>query len=277
MHPYRIIRSIVLWSGAANFSGRGKASSRGSRFVTLSVFHYLALLLAIGSWVGCASVREHGCDEILSVGSSTSEQSHVHYKKGLRLFDHGKLPAAAEAFERAIQLDYENGSAHNNLGLVYYQNRKWPQAAAEFEAATQLLPEDATPWNNLGMTMEATGKGYEAMEYYQHAYELAPRKPLYLGNLVRTRVRLGENDESVVEQLKELLFIESRPEWIEWINDQLSLKMNPLLDRGPPPPNLGSKSKSKSKVSAGVDRGNSSVVPIPQLPGELIIAEPIIP
>ena len=211
------------------------------------------LVAMVVSTVGCTALRDSGCDEILSIGSDGVEQSRSQHLKGVRLFDHGKFQAAAEAFERAISLEYENGSAHNNLGLVYYQQRKLSDAAREFETAAQFLPDDATPWNNLGMTLEAAGRGLESVEYYQHAYELAPEKPLYLGNLVRTRIRLGENDESVIEQLKELLFIETRPDWVKWINDQLVLVMNPELDRGPAPPNLNSKLKSKVDSKKGTD------------------------
>ncbi|MEM9644874.1 MAG: hypothetical protein AAF989_07760, partial [Planctomycetota bacterium] len=63
--------------------------------------------------------------------------------------------------------------------------------------------------------------------------ELAPLNPVYLGNLIRTRIRLGETDESVVAQLQELRFIEQREDWILWIDRQLALELNPTLDRGP--------------------------------------------
>lgn len=196
---------------------------------------------------GCAKLRDSGCDEILSIstGGGASEQSRAQYFKGIRLYDHAKYPAATEAFERAISLDFENGSAHNNLGLTHFQQRKLSLAAAEFEIAAQLLPEDARPCNNLGMTLEAAGRGLEAIDFYQQAYEIEPQNPKYLGNLVRTRIRLGEKDESVIEQLKELLFIETRADWIAWINDQLAIDINPLLDRGPTPPNLNSQKKSE--------------------------------
>ncbi len=196
-------------------------------------------------------MRNAGCDEILSVGRDGLEQSQDHQTKGVKLFDKGKLQAAADEFQRAISFQHENGSAHNNLGLVYFQQRKMSEAAKEFEIAAQFLPEDPTPWNNLGMTLEAAGRGLESIEYYQHAYELSPEKSLYLGNLVRTRIRLGENDESVIAQLKELLFIETRPEWVSWITDQLALELNPMLDRGPVQPNLDSKNRTNTSARKG--------------------------
>lgn len=225
--------------------------------------------------VGCATVREYGCDEILSVTTEESERSESHYRKGVRLVDKGKLPAAAEAFEKAIQSNFENGSAHNNLGLVHYQMRRLPEAVTEFTLATQYLPDDPIPWNNLGMAMEAIGNGSQAIEYYARAHELAPRKALYLGNLVRTRIRMGESDDSVVDELKELLTIESRTDWIEWINDQLTLRFNPMFDRGPPPPNFNALKRPASSNNAKPSMGYPSVVPLAPQQGELILAEPL--
>jgi len=209
----------------------------------------LSMMVISMSITGCSALRESGCDEILAIGGDGAVKSRVYQHKGVRHFEHGKLPAAAAAFEQAISLDGSNGSAHNNLGLVHYQQRKLSDAAGEFEIAARLMPENPTPLNNLGMTLEAAGKGFEALDFYHQAYDLSPREPLYLGNFVRTRIRLGENDESVIAQLQELLFIESRPDWIAWINDQLTLELNPYLDRGPAPASLNSKDKSKSDSS----------------------------
>ena len=238
---------------------------------SIASMHALAILTVANALLslGCTSLRKAGCDEILSASSDGIEQSQSHLIKGVKLFDHGKIQAASDEFQRAISFEQENGSAHNNLGLIYLQQRKLSDAAKEFELATQFLTSDPTPWNNLGMTLEAAGRGLESIEYYQHAYELAPEKPQYLGNLVRTRIRQGENDETVIAQLKELLFIETRPDWIAWIHDQLAIEMNPMLDRGPAPPNL----KSKDKTTAPMRKLQQRV---PQILDEEILPAPII-
>jgi tetratricopeptide (TPR) repeat protein len=204
-----------------------------------------AVVLGLLLCPGCASLKKSECDEIVSANTE-SFGSRSYEQKGIRLADKARWAPAAEAFEQAIALDRNNGSAHNNLGLAYYHQRKLALAAAEFELASGLLPEDPAPLNNLGMTLEAAGRGVDSLEYYAQAHELAPDKPLYLGNLVRNRIRLGDRDESIVDQLKHLLFIETRPEWVEWIEDQLVLENNPMLDRGPPPPNLNSTRLSNS-------------------------------
>jgi TPR repeat len=207
---------------------------------SIQIGNTIAILLVWFSWTGCATFKKPECDEIIPATSESSGPSRSYEEKGIRLVDKAKWASASEAFEQAIALDRNNGSAHNNLGLAYYYQRKLALAAAEFELASGLLPEDPAPLNNLGMTLEAAGRGLESVEYYAQAHDLAPDKPLYLGNLVRNRIRLGDRDESVVEQLRELLFIETRPEWIEWVEDQLAIEQNPHLDRGPLPPNLNS-------------------------------------
>jgi tetratricopeptide (TPR) repeat protein len=244
---------------------------------------FIAASLFLLATQGCSSLAPPSCDDLIGLAKGGSRASRVHQHKGVKLVDHGKLPAAAKAFEKAIALNRNNGTAHNNLGLVYFQQRRFADAAAEFDIAAQLLPEDPTPWNNLGMTLEATGRGLESLEFYSQAYELAPTNPLYLGNFVRTRIRLGENDDTVIDQLKELQFIETRPDWLDWIADQLTLQLNPMLDRGPPPPSLNANKKkadaNKKPDMPDVDYGpsessNHMVLPGPEEIGESILMEP---
>jgi tetratricopeptide (TPR) repeat protein len=266
MHPYRNKQSICIMRE-----------------------YVLAACLILLAPLGCSSLSPPSYDDMISLSKGGARASRVHQHKGVKLVDHGKLPAAAKAFERAITLNRNNGSAHNNLGLVYFQQRRFADAAAEFDIASQLLPEDPTPWNNLGMTMEATGRGLESLEFYSRAYELAPTNPVYLGNFVRTRIRLGEGDDTVIDQLKDLQFIETRPDWKDWIADQLAIQLNPMLDRGPPPPNLSNSSKKKAESdnkaelsdrdSGPSESSNHLIIPEPEVLepeviGEWMLVEP---
>lgn len=192
----------------------------------------LVTVLAILVIGGCHGL--HSPATIQADGFSIQAgKSRYLMEKGVKHYQRGELPLAAMAFEQSIVANPTNAAAHNNLGLVRYEQHQLFHAATHFESAAELRPSDPRPLNNLGMTLEAGGKGVEAIEYYLLANELAPTDPLYLGNLIRTRIRLGETDESVIAQLKELRFVESRPEWIEWIDRQLALELNPYLDRGP--------------------------------------------
>lgn len=153
-------------------------------------------------------------------------------RRGVKLYESGELSGAAQAFEQAISIDPSNGSAHNNLGLVRFDQRRLADAADHFSTAAEFLPEDPTPLNNLGMTLESGGRAMEAIDYYEQASMVQPRNPLYLGNLVRAKIRMGDQDELVVSQLQTLAMIENRPEWVRWVQDQLALEFNPMLDRG---------------------------------------------
>lgn len=188
--------------------------------------------LLIALLAGCRGLHSPATIEANGFSVQAGKSRYL-LEKGVKHYQRGELEPAATAFEQAVAANPTNAAAHNNLGLVRYEQHQLFHAATHFESAAELRPNDPRPLNNLGMTLEAGGKGFEAIEYYSLANELAPTNPLYLGNLLRTRIRLGENDESVIAQLKELRFIESRPDWIGWIDRQLALEMNPYLDRGP--------------------------------------------
>lgn len=157
------------------------------------------------------------------------------YEQAMHAYRKGDVGRAIEKLELSIQLNPKRTAAHNNLGLLYYEQRKLVLAAQHFDIASQLSPSDARPLNNLGMTLEAGGRIMEAISFYEQASTLDPNHPLYLGNWVRARVRIGEDSELLGEQLSHLAFIESRPDWIAWVDEQLAIHRNPMLDRGPNP------------------------------------------
>ena len=37
----------------------------------------------------------------------------------------------------------------------------------------------------------------------------------------------------MIDRLRYLAFIETRPDWVSWIDEQLAIHLNPTLDRGP--------------------------------------------
>jgi hypothetical protein len=161
----------------------------------------------------------------------------------------GKSDRALELFERVLRANPQHGRAYNNAGLIHYEKRKLQLAAAHFSRASELLPNNPTPINNLGMTLEAGGRVEEALAYYEEAHYFAPQVPLYLGNLLRLRIKLGMVDDWTIQQLRELSFIEDRPEWIRWVDRQLALTLNPALDRGPNPADLNANRKPESAES----------------------------
>lgn len=187
------------------------------------------------------------------------------YSRALTAMKKGKSDRALQLFERVLHANPHHGRAYNNAGLIYYEQRKLQLAAAHFLRTSELLPKNPTPLNNLGMTLEAGGRVDEALAYYEDAHSLAPGVPLYLGNLLRLRIKLGMVDDLTIQQLEELAFIEDRPEWIQWVDRQLALHLNPSLDRGPKPTDFNAVRKSQSAQSAKDEFEFQDAAPILEL------------
>jgi tetratricopeptide (TPR) repeat protein len=173
---------------------------------------------------------------------------------GIRQYRKGHVERAEVLFRKAVAADERYGPAHNNLGSLYLDQRDLYQAAWAFQRAVEFMPDRAEPFNNLGLTYEAAGRLEEAIEMYSSAVELESANPEYLGNLMRARLLRGDRDESVWFGLRELVFIDKRPEWIEWAEDQLALKL-----RGTSPP--------AGTPDANNPGGGPEVLPAPRASG----------
>lgn len=157
----------------------------------------------------------------------------VHYRQAMQAYRKGDVDRAMRLFEKTLRGNHKHASAHNNLGLVLYEQRQLAAAAEHFQFASELRPQDPKPINNLGMALEAGGRVHEAIELYSQAVAMNPNSPLYLGNLLRARVRLGEQSPELLDDLQYLAFIETRADWVEWVDEVLALHLNAALDRGP--------------------------------------------
>ena len=189
------------------------------------------LLLALIGLAGCSSFGFLDSDSrtILLGDGSRAERQH---RRGVRLTKAGKFEEAELAFHNAVIANADFGPAHNNLGLLFYKQGDLYSAAKSFEQAMRLLPERAEPINNLAMTLEGGGKFMDAIELYEAARAMEPENAEYLANLVRARLRHGDVDFRVQQELEELAFIEVRPDWRSFAQRQLTM-MARVTDTGP--------------------------------------------
>jgi hypothetical protein len=199
--------------------------------------------------VGCAPIGRHHNDTVSINMSAGWKKADELNQQGIGHFHAGKCDLAESEFRQAVRANEGHGGAHNNLGLMSYNRRNLVKAAHHFGKAVEYTPDNPSPVNNLGMALEAGGRVSEAIELYRQAHQMAPANPLFLGNLVRAKVRMGDRDELVIQQLRDLAFCETRPEWIDWADEQLAIHLNPSLDRGPQPSNpLGADANSRDSV-----------------------------
>lgn len=193
----------------------------------------LALMLVLVA--GCAVFNPN--EQIIRVRTARNPAEAARLTLvGIKALDNGEPERAKAKFFAAIDADGTYGPAHNNLGLLHFDCGDLYQAVLEFEQAMDLMPQDPVAYYNLGLTLEAAGRTFEAMDLYSQAVEMDPNNPHFLGNLVRLRVRLGEDDPMLITELQDLILIETRPEWRRWADRQLALVYNPTLDRGPAAP-----------------------------------------
>ena len=209
---------------------------------------HVALLIWLSMTCGCAALKDR--EQIIRVSTSRNSAEAARLTLvGIKALDNGEVDRAGDKFLSAIEADDTYGPAHNSLGLMHFEDGDLFQAVLEFERAMELMPQDPDVYYNLGLTLETAGKVFEAMDLYLQATEMDPTNPLYLGNLVRLRIRLGEDDPSLITQLQDLILIETRPDWRRWADQQLALTFNPTLDRGPDPPEFDTGGKKDEFVN----------------------------
>ena len=96
------------------------------------------------------------------------------YDEGMRRFESGDLAGAAQAFERALELDPGFARAHYQLGNVRQDEERWTDAERHFRASLALAPDHAESHNNLGVALQMLARPDEAEACYTRATELGP-------------------------------------------------------------------------------------------------------
>jgi len=190
----------------------------------------LLIGIMIISSAGCSRWLHRRYDKIeVQLHSEPSEEAtgeaRKKLRKAVRHIEHDKLQLAEKELLAAIQLAPTLGPAHNNLGLVYYQRRQLYDASHAYQRAVELMPGDPAPLNNLGLTCEQGDRIEDAVMHYQEAHLLDPTNPIFLGNLIRARLRRGDQDDSVFWMLRDLVFLETRPEWVDWARQELCITL----------------------------------------------------
>ena len=172
----------------------------------------------------CACVLMVGCstDKLpITPPPQNTDAARVQNTAAYSLIKAGKYNEAEDILKNALRADVMYGPARNNLGLVYLKQHKLYQAAWEFENAVKLMPHQPEARNNLGMVLEEAGKLREAADAYGRALQLEPDNPVYIGNLAKVRIKQRLLDAETRKLLNDIVFKDTRPEWITWAREQL--------------------------------------------------------
>jgi Flp pilus assembly protein TadD len=169
------------------------ARKAASRYIT----GYLAMLAAspenpaLHRGVGFAYLRAGKIDEAIRHlgdalrlgGDAPGDAALVHYNLGNAEAARGNLRAAADHFQRAIDIQPALAEAYNNLGVMRQSAGQLEEATRLYRQALSIKPAYAEAHNNLGVMLQAQGKLDDAIAHFREAVRVDPGYALARENL----------------------------------------------------------------------------------------------
>ncbi|MEM9916311.1 MAG: tetratricopeptide repeat protein [Planctomycetota bacterium] len=190
------------------------------KLTTRVAIAFISLGLLTGT--GCASRGGDRYHVVQAHRQANHEAARAKSDAALEAIEVRDFDAAEQLLLDAIAANVGFGPAHNNLGKVYYEQGKLYLAAWEFEYAIKLMPHHPEPRNNLALVLETVRRFDESITHYEAALDLEPDNPELLGNLARAKLRRGDPPDEIKQLLMDLVLKDSRPEWIDWANNELA-------------------------------------------------------
>jgi tetratricopeptide (TPR) repeat protein len=124
-------------------------------------------------------VADHLDSEIRSLNRS----AQTYMRQGIELADAGRLAEAAEAHERALEIDANLGQAHVNLITLYARQGRTGLAEEHYRKTIAANPHDAEAHYNYGVMMLELGRRTEAKTAFRAAVDSNPRHADALNSL----------------------------------------------------------------------------------------------
>jgi Tfp pilus assembly protein PilF len=177
----------------------------------------ILLAAALSLAIGCSS----NSNLPITPPHQNTELARTQNTAAYKLIKEQKWNEAEIVLRHAISADVMYGPARNNLAMVYFHQGKLYDAAWELEVAIKLMPHTPEARNNLGKVLEAAGKLNEATDAYVRALEMEPDNPEYIGNLAVVRWKRHLYDEETRKLLQQIVFKDTRPDWVRWAKDML--------------------------------------------------------
>ena len=129
-----------------------------------------------------------------------SSTARLHARLGDRLRQHGRVPAAAMEYRRALEQDAYSPYLLNKLALVLMAQGEWQQALPYLQRAHQLSTEDAATYTNLGRLYIALQDYEQARVALSEAVQINPFDPAVHMHLAESYRQLDQADKAQQEQ-----------------------------------------------------------------------------
>jgi tetratricopeptide (TPR) repeat protein len=130
----------------------------------------------------------------------TSEPASGHkaafnfYKAGREQFSMGNVPAAIQAYQKALEIEPDFADVHLSLGHAYMRLKKGQEAIKAFKDATRINPELDEAYYGLGLEYFRAGKMKEAAQAFKKAVSVRPDMAKAHYGLALAYQELGKQD-----------------------------------------------------------------------------------
>jgi type IV pilus biogenesis/stability protein PilW len=131
----------------------------------------------------------------------------THFNLGVEFHNRREILKAAQAYQKAIEIDPTYIEAYNNLGIIYQEIGDFNKALEAYQKAIEINPRYEKTLNNLGILFLLTNRYNEAIEAFRKAIAINPTNVesyINLGILFRKQ---GQTDKAI-ESYREALALD---------------------------------------------------------------------
>lgn len=160
----------------------------------------------------------HGCAARPDADVRDAPAAELLYQQALTRM--AEDPAEAERLLRqALERDPFHGGACNNLGVLLLREDRLPAAAEALERARKLLPDSPEPRINLALVFDRAGRTDDAMEAACAATEVRPGHLPAIQLLALLCRREGRSRPDLARMLDEIA-LRGDADWRAWAQEQ---------------------------------------------------------
>ncbi|MFA6133461.1 MAG: tetratricopeptide repeat protein [Phycisphaerae bacterium] len=184
----------------------------------------LCVCLCAAGLLGCDNPHKKAAlvvNKELSKLQENSRHSAELYRQALAARDANNAAGARKLLQDAVEIDNRNARAWMTLGILLYEKDDLARAAQAFDSAAKAEPNRYEPHYNLGIVLEAAGRYERAIEEYEMALTLCADQNEVRENLARCLIKNRAQPQNAKRLIEQALRVETRPEWVSWLNSQL--------------------------------------------------------
>ncbi len=185
---------IGLTVGAGWFIAR--RLGRGGRMVATVASVAVVVVLSVLTLRQCYIYRN--LETLWRDTIAKNPESYMAYDNlGVLFTSRGQVDEAIGLFQKALQIEPNDGEVHYDLAAALKQKGRLDKAISHYQRAAELEPDRrADAYNSLGVALRQKGKLSEAVGYYRMALELSPRDARIYYNLGNALAEQREVNEA---------------------------------------------------------------------------------